>query len=507
MSVAAGDGAWRGRTRVAAACIIFCERWLPLLLIAALALIERHFVVANTDVSWGFTLAEKVLAGERAYVDFIELNPPGAIYLYVPAILVARATALSPEVVMGALVFIVIGASLWFSARILRRADLLARFESARLLAMVVTILAILPAQIFAEREHIAVVLFLPMLCTMLVRASGRTPSWSEIVVAGLGAGATVILKPHLALGLAAAIATAAFSARSWKVLAAGENWIAFAVLGAYGATIAVAFPEFLSEIVPLVRAVYLPLRRAPSELLIGLPAVPLWISTLVAIALLRRAERYDRIYGIVLAASIGFAGSFFVQGKGWPYHSYPMMALALIALACTLSERRAPACAPLERGGWAVAAGVIAAMTYTWMNVATSLVSLEAPIRQIKPHPTMLTITSDVAVGHPLVRAVEGTWVASVGSMWITGGVLWRRIHETLTPEENARLDRYAALDREMLIAALRRRKPDVIVIQKEPADFERWARGDREIDDLLKSYSEALTTPEMVVLRRNGP
>jgi hypothetical protein len=409
--------------------------------------------------------------------------------------------------VMDALVFIAIGASLWFSARILRRANLLARFESARLLAMVLTILAILPAQIFAEREHIAVVLFLPMLCVMLVRASGRTPNWSEIVVAGLGAAAMIILKPHLGLGLAAAIAVAAFSARSWTILVAVENWIAFAVLGAYGAMIAVVFPEFLSEIVPLVRAVYLPFHRSPSEMLISQPAVPIWILTLGAIALLRRSERYDCIYGILLAASIGFAGSFFVQGKGWPYHSYPMIALALIALACTLSERRAPACATLARGGGAVVAGFLAAMTYTWMNLATSVVFLEAPIRQIKPHPTMLAITSDVAVGHPLVRAVGGTWVASVGSMWITQGVLWRRIHERLTSEESAQLDRYAALDRAMLIDALRRRKPDVIVIQKEPADFESWARADREIDDLLTSYSEVPTTPEMLVLRRNGP
>ena len=183
------------------------------------------------------------------------------------------------------------------------------------------------------------------------------------------------------------------------------------------------------------------------------------------------------------------------------------MVALALIALACAMSERRAQARAPLERGGWAVVAGFLAAVTFTWMNLATSLVSLEAPIRQIKPHPTMLAITQDIAVGHPLVRAVGGTWVAGVGSMWITGGAIWRRAHGPLTPEESAQIDRYAALDRAMLIDALRNRKPDVIVIQKEPADWEQYARGDREIDELLKPYREALTTPEMLVLRRDGP
>jgi len=483
------------------------ETWLVVACVLALALLTRHVVVANTDVSWGFTLAEKLLAGERPYVDFIEVNPPVPIYLYLPAVVIARHIGLAPELVMDALVFIVIGGSLWMAGRVLRRAGLLARFDSAKLLAMIMTILAILPAQIFAEREHIALVLCLPMLSVMLARAHGAAPSRSAIVVAGLGAGAMMVLKPHLALGLAAMIATSAWSARSWRVLVAAENWIAGAVLAAYGAAIAIVFPEFLRETVPLLRAVYLPIRRSWWDMLIGLPAVPIWISTLVALVLLRRAGRYDRLYGILLAGSVGFSASFFIQGKGWPYHSYPMLALALFALACAMSERRAQAGSPLWRGGWAVAAGFLAAVTFTWMNLATSFTSLEAPIRQIKPHPTMLAITHDIAVGHPLVRAVGGTWVASVGSMWITRGAIWRRDHDALTLEEGARLDRYVARDRAMLIDDLRNRKPDVILIQKEPVDFAAWARADAEIDGLLKAYRETVTTPEMLVLRRDGP
>jgi hypothetical protein len=145
--------------------------------------------------------------------------------------------------------------------------------------------------------------------------------------------------------------------------------------------------------------------------------------------------------------------------------------------------------------------------VTFTWMDIATSLASLEAPIRRLKAHPTMLAISHDISVGHPLVRAVGGTWVAPEGSMWLLGGALWRRNHEVLTPQENAMLDRYAALDRAMLIDALRTRKPDLIVVQKAGTDWEAWARADAEINDLLKPYREAVTTPEMVVLQRVGP
>src|SRR5215813_8039218 len=85
------------------------EIWLAVLLVLALAVVLRHAVVANTDVAWGFTMAEKVLAGARPYVDFIEPNPPSYIYVYLPAVIIAQRTGLSPELVMDWLVFAVIG--------------------------------------------------------------------------------------------------------------------------------------------------------------------------------------------------------------------------------------------------------------------------------------------------------------------------------------------------------------------------------------------------------------
>jgi len=504
MSSIVGEVPFRKSAPALRAPLALREILLVIVAVLALAVLTRHEVVANMDVSWGITMAEKVLAGERPYVDFIEVNPPSYIYVHLPAVVVARLIGLAPETVMDGLVFIAIVGSLWAAGRVLRRAALLERFDTGKLLVMSMAILAIVPAQIFAEREHIALVLGLPMLCVVLARATGATPSRGEIVTAGLGAGAMMLLKPHLALGLAAAVAMAAWSARSWRILVAVENWIAFAVLTGYAATIAVVYPEFLKDTVPLLRAVYLPVRLSLWELGITLPAMQIWAGTLVALAVMRRAERYDPFYGILVAASVGFAASFFVQGKGWPYHSYPMLALGLIALACGLSERRAPAL--LEQGGRIVVAGLLGVVTFTWMNVAPSLTSLVAPIRQIKPHPTMLAIGQNIAVGHPLVRQVEGRWISAAPSLWITGGALSRRAHETLTPEENAKLDRYIARDRALLIDALRR-KPDVIVIQKAPVDFETWARADAELDDLLEPYREVVTTREMLVLRRDEP
>src|SRR5690349_11187977 len=52
--------------------------------VLAAAVLLRFFLLANTDVSWLLTVAERVLDGQRLYIDVIETNPPAAVLLYLP---------------------------------------------------------------------------------------------------------------------------------------------------------------------------------------------------------------------------------------------------------------------------------------------------------------------------------------------------------------------------------------------------------------------------------------
>src|SRR4030081_2121828 len=88
-------------------------QWLPLLLVFAVALIVRKLVVANTDVAAVITLAERVLDGQRQAIDFIELNPPASIYLYVPGVALARILGLSAEGGTDSLVVPILGTGPW----------------------------------------------------------------------------------------------------------------------------------------------------------------------------------------------------------------------------------------------------------------------------------------------------------------------------------------------------------------------------------------------------------
>lgn len=481
-------------------------RWLPLIAVCVVAVVLRKFLVANADVSWCITMAEKWLDGQRLYVDIIEVNPPATMLLYVVPVIVARLSGLPAEFAVDALVFLSAGLSLWLAGRILLDTKLLDRKHGWPLAALAAVALMIIPAQTFAEREHIALIAFLPALAVGALRAKGVAPNWPMAILAGLCAGLVVIIKPYFAAALLCTIGASAICARSWRVLFALENCIAAALLTAYAVLVLLAFPRFVTDALPLVLAGYVPVKEEFFRFIVH-AALPLWAAMLLLIARLKRRAMFEPPFCLLLAASAGFSISYVMQQKGWPYHSYPMLALALIALGIALAER-----GPADRAARLVAgfvAVLMAAVTFFWMNIAVDRSALAGPIRAITLHPKMLALSADISVGHPVTRQAGGIWVGRASALWLSLGVGMRRLNETLDPQTEARLKAYAALDRSILTQDIAGNRPDVILVQRmEAIDWLAWARSDRVLAELLASYREDQTVGDVLILRRaEGP
>ena len=147
------------------------------------------------------------------------------------------------------------------------------------------------------------------------------------------------------------------------------------------------------------------------------------------------------------------------------------------------------------------------AVTTYVWMNFAVDCSALAAPIRALKPHPKMLALTADLAVGHPLVRQVGGTWVSRVSAQWITVGVMLRRLNEHLDPATDARLEAYLRQDRAWLAEDIGRNRPDVILVQPlSRLDWLAWARSDPALAAEMAAYRPYATVDGVQILSRTG-
>jgi hypothetical protein len=276
---------------------------------------------------------------------------------------------------------------------------------------------------------------------------------------------------------------------KSWRIIFAPEHFIAATVIAGYGVCIFAFFPEYFAVMVPLLRDVYtigLPLARMLEK-----PVVPVWGIALIGAVLLKRGKALDSADALLIAASLGFGLIYFLQRKGWPYHSYPMMAFALLAFghAMMSSHDRAR----LGRGWLAGASAVLAALfglSMVWFNHSLDARPLQAAVARLGPHPTILAISGNAGIAHPLARAVGGVWASREQELLVASYNSYLRGTESPDPQTLANLDRYAAREREWLIADFRKYQPTVVLVDNFTDDWTGWVHASPELVDLLKGY-----------------
>lgn len=475
----------------------------PMLFVALVflaAILLRQVVPLNTDVSWLLVICERMLDGQHLYGDIIEINPPMAAYAYLPGVALARVLGVDPRHVIDAQLLLLAAASLFAVSRILRLSPSLSPVSWGPLAIWAAAVVTVLPMHVFAQREHMAMLTFLPALAVYAMRGNREpVPLWA-ILIAGVGAGITLAFKPFFTVPAALCILFAAIRSRSWRTLFALENIIAAVLVIAVSVGTYVFYPEYFTVTYPLVRDTYLSWSMQASVIFLN-DATLVFAIAMVSVLLARQQRPGDSLLLVTALASVGFAVSFFLQRRGWAYHSYPMVAVALLAMGYALTG------AVRSRIGEAVSAFVLAVSFIVGMHWFYAGVYV-GPVRQavegLVPHPKILVLSGEAAIGHPLVRDVRGTWVSRQENLWIREFVRLTRERTVVTAATDAKLNDYLALERKWLIEDFRKLPPDLVLVDNLRGEWGAWARADAEVSELLKPYTLVRTVEGIDILRR---
>jgi hypothetical protein len=92
------------------------------------------------------------------------------------------------------------------------------------------------------------------------------------------------------------------------------------------------------------------------------------------------------------------------------------------------------------------------------------------------------------MAVGHPLTRDVDGIWVGTVASQWMTQNSQSIVAFQPHLDIKRENLENWTKKDRSILAADIRKGRPDVILI--DTRGWKAWAQADQELAALLSSY-----------------
>ena len=523
----------------------FLNSWALSALIVALAIAQQAAGHLNGDDSWFILFAERVANGAKAYVEISDPNPPAGFFVYMPAVLLARATGLSAEFWTVVETFLFAFLALELSGALLSRAGLIAREESgvARNAALWILLFAVGFA--FAEREHFALIAFLPFAAAMLARAEqggaaldrsalkaygakatraldaveaiaaervarerGAGYIWLQIL-AGLCGGITLCFKPYFALPLGAVVLFAMVRRRSIAPLFAIENFAAAAVALAYGLVVWLRYPDYVWSVATVAMEVYAPARYGLLDVVASPPFVFSAI-LLAGVAIGMRFIGFEPRAALLAVASAAFFATYVIQAKNWFNHAYPGEALGILALVT------------LALGRWRLAGGEAARfariavlpaliiapfLSAAQLNLPgseeypglTAAVQANAPAR-----PRIAALAHQLDVGHPLTRRLGGAWIMRRNALWVDNCV--RQILGTtkVDDETRTRLLEYAADERREVGDDIAKGQPDVILI--ETPQLREWALKKTEFSGLLDGFAKKAQVGDIEVWARVG-
>lgn len=484
---------------------------IALVVVAGLA--QQVFGAVNTDNSWLFTVGEKLFAGSVAYVDIIEANPPASIMLYMPAVLLGHALAISTELATTLLTFAGVVAALRLTFAMLSRACLATAAELPFLWLAGLSTLILFPGSCFAEREHIAAAAALPALVGLATRMAGRRPTLPHSLAAGLLAGLTVAIKPHFALALALPLAFAAARRRDWRLLFSLEVLVAALVIAAYAGSVLLVFPHYL-DILPALMDAYVALREPLVHLLVQ-PWPLLQALLLAALGLgMWRCRRAPDLAILTSLASLGFVLAALAQGKGWINHYFGGVTLAILALAFFLAPLVPPDAAAVRAREWptlrlailfAVLPGLFGGF-FMFREIYEEIYpGLAAAVTRVAPaHPSLIVLSGELNIGHPLVRDIDGVWAGRPGALWLTVTSGLRLRTDGLDEAYKARLIGHIHADAATFLEDVRRKRPDVILV--EDKTYPKLLKLAPELAGALEGYVRREAADGIAVWTRQG-
>jgi hypothetical protein len=297
------------------------------------------------DQAWLLYAADRLLQGDRLYVDLLETNPP--LTIWISTIPVAIASVIGTTSITGLVLCVALLAvciCVWCL-------HLYADVDRRRLVPWIAIILVyatiIQPSMNllgglrtdFAQREHIVALFLLPYLFAAARRFDRRPLSWLQSILVGLAAAVSLSLKPHNILIVACVEALLLYRSRHFYGLLRPEL-IVMAIGGlTYCVVVWLLTPEYMRETIPLLAAAYRYFEPASlgqmvvnrRNLIVEEIAAVAWLAGL---RFMHRTSKVSGPVSVLLAAAAGAFMAFLVQGKDWSDHTLPAQIFVYSALA-----------------------------------------------------------------------------------------------------------------------------------------------------------------------------
>jgi hypothetical protein len=464
----------------------------------------------TTDVSWLITMCERILGGEKAYIDIFETTPPVPMLLYMPGVLLARLLSVTPETTTFAIAYVAAFGSLALSARILPEYVASGEKTSWLILLPAAVILFVLPNDAFSQREYFAAAFALPIFSIFVRHAEENVwPPLADRLLAVMLAGITIAIKPPLFALPGIAVAAYYWWRTGNLSFLVSSGLLAAGLVGlSLTAASLAAFPEYLGEITALMRDIYVPVRSNPLSFLNDKAC--LGVLSCFGLALILRFENKTPVTAVLaLVIAAGFLATYFIQGKFFPYHVFPAALFGGIAAWLLVFQKVFAKCASISVavartvGVYALAVLGIATLFIVGFDDGRPVMSNVSWAAELD-RPRALAVSSDISTAFPLARRIGAVWVDRIHSQWVARYARYALLFGGLSGPDRIKLLHYYKRDLEWILRRIKEVKPDIIIQDISPGHS--WLISDLTTLDpsYLHGYEVIAEENEIRVLAR---
>jgi hypothetical protein len=470
------------------------QTWMLLTLAAAgMAVLLALLPAAGHDQLWCLYVAQRMLHGTTLYgPELLESNPPLIMgILLIPAAL-SRLLHLPVTILFKLGVLLLEAASAITSLRILRSLQATLSPVSRWTLAFVfLAIYAVVPARDFGQRDHLLALLCLPyVLAAALDAESPNTAihfnsqplSRTLALLIGIAAGLGICLKPHHILIPIAIEAALLLKRRTARTLLRPEPLAIAATCLIYLVAIHLFTPNYITQVVPLLRDVYWAIGHLTLPKLL-LEAIELHILAAITIALYfffgnRNNPLRPAILNLILAG-IASTIAYYLQGTGWYYQQIPAISFFAAALSLQIlpfATRPLPTWTPKAAAALSILALTLTAYFsgYSLKNPTTfpsGLSNIPDPtfFANLPPNTPVAILTTVVDDSVPPIFTHHLLWAQRTNNLWVLPAILRNETPNGQPPQHKIPPTRLDELDRQQhlwMVEDLNRWRPALILV-----------------------------------------
>ena len=373
------------------------------------------------DASWYLIATQKFTSGSELYSEVVEINPPLAFYLTMPAIWLAQIAAISETSAFFLYCSALGGLSTLWCASLVMRADV----EEQRRLVVIGAILLIffvLMVAEFGQREHLMMMFAAPYLLSLVLLSRLRELSWMEHIMLGLMAFLGLALKPYFLAIPAGIVLARLLVTKDPRELFLVCNWTLGLTLIGYVAFIAIQHPLYLDYIVPIAQLVYDGYDISPTGVLLKLEVILLIV---MSYALFHMRDELDHECVGALGGLIGATLCYLIQYKGWNYQLLPVSAWLILLIAfLTTRPLKGQKSSPIVRI-LLIAIPLFLVGSQVLRGPYKSATADEFGAFVQKERQSILVLSTNVSAAFPFVNKVQGDWASRYPATWFIPGAV----------------------------------------------------------------------------------